>query len=73
LDLWQIYLFFGSPEEDNSRMSFLKMLFEKLRKLFGRRATPPEPHDPYAGVRVPVKKGPRGRSGAVALAEPDEN
>lgn len=54
-------------------MSFLKMLLEKLRKLFGRPATPPEPHDPYAGVRVPVRKGPRGRSGAVALAEPDEN
>lgn len=54
-------------------MSFLKSLFAKLRKLFGRPAAPPEPHDPYAGVRVPVRKGPKGRSGAVALVEPDEN
>jgi hypothetical protein len=52
-------------------MSFLTNLFARLRKLFGRPAAPP--HDPYAGVRVPLKKGPKGRSGAVALAEPDEN
>ena len=54
-------------------MSFLKKLFARLRQLFGRPAAPSEPRDPYAGVRVPVKKGPKGRSGAVALAEPDEN
>jgi hypothetical protein len=31
----------------------------------------PEPQDPYAGVRVPLKRGPQNCS-AVALAEPDE-
>jgi hypothetical protein len=28
--------------------------------------------DPLAGVPAPKKRGPRNRSGAVALAEPDE-
>jgi threonine/homoserine/homoserine lactone efflux protein len=28
--------------------------------------------DPFAGVRSPNKRGPWGRSGAVAMAEPDE-
>jgi hypothetical protein len=55
-------------------MSFPKDLMEKLRKLLARVASPPpEPDDPYAGVRAPVNRGPKGRSGAVALAEPDEN
>ncbi|HEV2963817.1 MAG TPA: hypothetical protein VG649_18460 [Candidatus Angelobacter sp.] len=54
-------------------MSLLKDLLTKLQRLVGRPAEPHEPHDPYAGVRVPVKEGPKGRSGAVALAEPDEN
>jgi len=29
--------------------------------------------DPFAGVRSPKRRGPRGRAGAVALAEPDES
>jgi hypothetical protein len=28
--------------------------------------------DPFAGVPSPKKRGPQNRSGAVALAEPDE-
>ncbi|HZU26332.1 MAG TPA: hypothetical protein VFA04_12475 [Bryobacteraceae bacterium] len=30
-----------------------------------------DPRDPWARVRVPVRKGPKDRSGAVALREPD--
>jgi hypothetical protein len=30
------------------------------------------PRDPSAGVPSPKKRGPRNRSGAIALAEPDE-
>ncbi len=30
----------------------------------------PPPRDPYAGVRVPRRRGPGGRSSAVAVAEP---
>lgn len=43
------------------------------------RFTPKEPSlddprvgDPFAGVPSPRKRGPQNRSGAVALAEPDE-
>jgi hypothetical protein len=74
------FVVFRCREEHNFSMSLLKDLLTKLKdlltklqRLVGRPAEPPEPHDPYAGVRVPVKEGPKGRSGAVALAEPDEN
>jgi hypothetical protein len=33
---------------------------------------PAEPEDPYARVRVPVRRGPPGRAAAVALEEPEE-
>jgi hypothetical protein len=46
------------------------VLWRKLKTLWRRD---PEPQDPYAGVRVPLKRGPRGRSSAVALAEPEES
>jgi len=29
--------------------------------------------DPFSGVRSPKKRGPQSRSGAVALAEPDDD
>jgi hypothetical protein len=32
-----------------------------------------EGQGPFAGVRSPKKRGPQSRSGAVALAEPDED
>ncbi|MGA9497526.1 MAG: hypothetical protein WBV41_16820 [Terriglobales bacterium] len=32
----------------------------------------PRVEDPFAGVPSPKKRGPENRSGAVALAEPDE-
>lgn len=48
--------------------SFRKTL-RAIQKWFRRKA---DPHDPYARVRVPLKKKPGGgRSAAVALAEPD--
>jgi hypothetical protein len=40
-----------------------------LQKLLRRD---PEPQDPYAYVGVPLRKGPSGRSSAIALTEPDE-
>jgi hypothetical protein len=48
----------------------LSVLWRKLKNLWRRD---PEPQDPYAGVRVPLKRGPQGRSSAVALAEPEES
>lgn len=48
----------------------LSRLMETLRRWFGRSA---DPTDPYAWVREPLRKGPGGRSAAVALAEPDDS
>ena len=53
-------------------MALIRSLWERLLRLLGLRRTPPEPRDPYAGVRVPLRSGPRDRSGAVALEEPDD-
>ena len=33
---------------------------------------PGSPHDPFAWKPAPLKPRPKGRSGAVAVAEPDE-
>jgi hypothetical protein len=44
----------------------LKALMQRLR-----RKSPP-PGDPYAERLVPVRRGPKGRSGA-AVAEPEED
>jgi hypothetical protein len=48
----------------------LRMFWEYLQRLLGKR--PAEPTDPYAGKLAPVRKGPLGRSGAVAVAEPED-
>lgn len=33
---------------------------------------PESPRDPYARKPAPVRSGPKNRSGAVAVAEPDD-
>lgn len=43
---------------------------EYLKYLFRRRKQPPG--DPYADRLVPVRRGPKGRSGA-AVAEPEDD
>jgi hypothetical protein len=48
--------------------SYLKRFLERLKRLFRPK---PEPEDPYAYRMAPVKRPPRGRSGA-AVAELDE-
>ena len=50
-----------------------RTLLEKLRNFLRRfRRKSPPPVDPYAGRLVPVRSGPRNRSGA-AVAEPEED
>lgn len=51
------------------RLNPLPALATLMRRLLGRN---PEPQDPYAFVGAPLRRGPAGRSAAVALAEPDE-
>ncbi len=51
-------------------MKFLPALQDLVRRLL--RRGPAEPQDLYARVRVPLRRGPGGRSSAVALEEPPE-
>jgi len=51
------------------RRSFLQRFRAWLQRL--RRKRPP-PADPYADRLAPVRRGPKGRSGA-AVAEPEED
>jgi len=42
-----------------------------LRRLLGKKP-PPAPGDPYAYRMAPLRRGPKGRSGA-AVAEPEDD
>jgi len=44
-----------------------------VRNLFRPREPSESVEDPLAGVPSPKRRGPQNRSGAVALAEPDED
>jgi len=55
----------------------LSLVLRFVRNLFSPREPSqslddPRVEDPSAGVPSPKKRGPQNRSGAVALAEPDE-
>jgi hypothetical protein len=52
---------------DRQRRSLLKKFGDAIRRLLGRKPSPP-PADPYAYAMAPVRRGPKGRSGA-AVAE----
>ena len=53
----------------------LKALKRLLAWLGFARGTPPpgSPRDPYAWKPAPVRPRPRGRTSAVAVAEPDDD
>jgi len=57
-------------DKPKAKRSFLQFLKSLLRRV--RRQNPP-PVDPYADRLVPVRRGPRGRSGAAAVAEPEDD
>lgn len=52
------------------RRSRLRALLDFLKRLMGRK--PAAPGDPHAYVMAPVRRGPKGRSGA-AVAEVEED
>jgi hypothetical protein len=54
-------------EEKPSR---LKRILDVLKRLLGKN--PASPGDPYAYVLAPVRRGPKGRSGA-AVAEIEDD
>ena len=57
------------PDASKQR-SRLKALLDFLRRLLGK--PPQTPGDPYAYRMAPVRHGPKGRSGAAAVLEPEE-
>jgi hypothetical protein len=56
-------------KEAKTRRSLLQVMKDLLRRL--RRPTAP-PGDPFAERLVPVRRGPKDRSGA-AVAEPEDD
>jgi len=57
------------PDAGGKR-SRIRIVLDFLRHLLGRKPTPPG--DPYANVPAPLRRGPKGRSGA-AVAEIEED
>jgi len=57
----------GNADEKRSPLT---RLLERLQRLFRRKPT--QPGAPYAYVMAPVRRGPKGRSGA-AVAEIEED
>ena len=56
---------------DAERSSLMKKVLDLIRRLARRKKAPPE-GDPYAYVMAPVRRGPKGRSGA-AVAEIEDD
>ena len=54
---------------DEKRSQF-RMILDFLKRLLGKK--PAAPGDPYAYVMAPVRRGPKGRSGA-AVAEIEDD
>jgi len=56
-------------------LAFLALgaLWLLLRRLLRPRAPAEPADDPFALVSAPLKRGPKGRSGAVAVEEPDDD
>jgi len=57
--------------DDEKQRSLTQKMHEAIRRLFRKKQTPPE-GDPYAYVTAPVRRGPKGRSGA-AVAEIEDD
>jgi hypothetical protein len=53
------------------KRSRFRIALDFLKRLLGKKPTAP-PGDPYAYVMAPVRRGPKGRSGA-AVAEIEED
>jgi hypothetical protein len=57
---------------DDKKPSRMKVIENAIRRLL-RKKGPPEPEaDPYSYVGAPLRRGPKGRSGA-AVAEPEDD
>ena len=50
----------------------MTQLFKRILRWLGLLGGPHPPADPYARKPAPLVPRPKGRSGAVAVAEPEE-
>jgi hypothetical protein len=50
----------------------LSLTWWLIRRMLRPRAPAEPADDPFSLVGAPVRRGPKGRAGAVALEEPDE-
>lgn len=55
---------------NKEKRSKFRMVLDFLKSLLGSK--PAQPEDPYAYVMAPVRRGPKGRSGA-AVAEIEDD
>jgi hypothetical protein len=56
--------------EEQKRSRF-RMVLDYLKRLLGKKPT--QPGDPYAYVMAPVRRGPKGRSGAAVADIEDDS
>ncbi len=57
-------------QDAGGKRSRFKRMLEFLKRLLGRK--PAAPGDPYAYMTAPIRRGPKGRSGA-AVAEIEDD
>jgi len=57
-------------QDAGERPSRFRVILDFLKRLLGRKPAPPG--DPYAYAMAPVRRGPKGRSGA-AVAEIEDD
>lgn len=57
-------------QDSGEKPSRFRVLLDLLKRLLGRKTSPPG--DPYAYAMAPLRRGPKGRSGA-AVAEIEED
>jgi hypothetical protein len=57
-------------QDAGERPSRFRVILDFLKRLLGKKSAPPG--DPYAYAMAPVRRGPKGRSGA-AVAEIEDD
>ena len=56
---------------DQEKRSSFRPVLDFLKRLLGKK--PAQPGDPYAYVMAPLRRGPKGRSGAAVAEIEDES
>jgi hypothetical protein len=58
--------------DDSKNSTLTQALMNQLRRILRKKQSPPE-SDPYAYVGTPLRRGPKGRSGAAAADIEDDS